>query len=59
MNKTYRVFNGKTYMIDELSYFGLSKSDAEKRKTMWKENGLGARCIKRQMIQSVFIHVHL
>jgi hypothetical protein len=49
MNETYKVFNGKTYMIDELSYFGLSKSDAEKRKTMWKENGLGARCIKRQM----------
>ena len=46
MLKTYREFNKKTYMLDELSYFGLSKSDAEKRKEMWKKNGLGARCIK-------------
>ena len=34
-------------MIDELSYFGLSKSDAEKRKAMWKKSGLGVRCIKK------------
>jgi hypothetical protein len=47
MHKTYREFNGKTYMLDELSYFGLSKSDAEKRKAMWKKSGLGARCIKK------------
>jgi hypothetical protein len=33
-------------MLDELSYFGLSKSDSEKRKAMWKKNGLGVRCIK-------------
>ena len=33
-------------MLDELSYFGLSKSDAEKRKAMWKKSGLGVRCIK-------------
>jgi len=47
MHKTYREFNGKTYIIDELSYFGISKSDAEKRKAMWKKSGLGARCIKQ------------
>ena len=34
-------------MLDELSYFGLSKSDAEKRKAMWKKSGLGVRCIKK------------
>jgi len=46
MQKTYREFSGKTYMLDELSYFGLRKSDAVKRKIMWKKSGLGARCIK-------------
>jgi len=40
MHKTFRNFNGKTYMLDELSYFGLDKSDAEK-------SGLGVRCIKK------------
>jgi len=47
MHKTYREFNGKTYMLDELSYFGISKSDAEMRKAMWKKSGLGTRCIKK------------
>lgn len=47
MHKTYREFNGKTYMLDEFSYFGLEKSDAEKRKAMLKKSGLGARCIKK------------
>ncbi|HET8689528.1 MAG TPA: hypothetical protein VFM18_23195 [Methanosarcina sp.] len=47
MHKTFREFNGKTFMIDELSYFGLSKSDAEERKAMWKKSGLGVRCIKK------------
>jgi len=47
MHKTFREFNGKTYILDELSYFGLSKSDAEKRKAMWKKSGLGARLIKK------------
>jgi hypothetical protein len=47
MHKTFREFNGKTYMLDEFSYFGISKSDAEKRKAMWKKSGLGARCIKK------------
>lgn len=47
MHKTFREFNGKTYMLDELSYSGLEKSDAEKRKTMLKKSGLGARCIKK------------
>jgi hypothetical protein len=46
MNENYREFNGKTYMLDELSYFGLEKSDAEKRKAMWKKSGLEVRCIK-------------
>ena len=47
MHKTFREFNGKTYMLDELSYFGLKKSDAEKRKALIKKSGLGARCIKQ------------
>ena len=47
MHKTYREFNGKTYMLDELSYLGLSKADAEKRKAMWKKSGLGVRFIKK------------
>jgi len=47
MLETYHEFNEKTYILDELSYFGLSKSDAEKRKDMWQKNGLGARCIKQ------------
>ncbi len=40
MHKTFREFSGKTYMLDELSYFGLSKSDAEKRKAMLRRVGL-------------------
>lgn len=47
MHKTFREFNGRTYMLDEFSYFGINKSDAEKRKAMWKKSGLGARCIKK------------
>lgn len=47
MHKTFREFNGKTYMLDEFIYFGIRKSEAEKRKAMWKKNGLGARCIKK------------
>jgi hypothetical protein len=47
MHKTFRKFNGKTYMLDEFSYFGLEKSDAERRKAMLKKSGLGARCIKK------------
>jgi len=34
-------------MLDEFSYFGLEKSDAEKRKAMLKKSELGARCIKK------------
>jgi hypothetical protein len=34
-------------MLDELSYFGFEKSDAEKRKAMIKKSGLGARCVKK------------
>ncbi|WP_232308572.1 hypothetical protein [Methanosarcina lacustris] len=34
-------------MLDELSYFGLDKLDAEKRKAMLKKGGLGVRCIKK------------
>ena len=47
MHKTYRKFNGKTFMLDEFSYFGINKSDAEKRKAMWKKSGLNARCVKK------------
>jgi hypothetical protein len=34
-------------MLDEFSYFGISKSDAEKRKALWRKSGLGSRCIKK------------
>jgi hypothetical protein len=37
----------KTYMLDKFSYSCISKSDAEKRKAMWKKSGLGVRCIKK------------
>jgi len=37
MHKTFREFNGKTYMLDEFSYFGINKSDAEKRKAIYVE----------------------
>jgi hypothetical protein len=47
MHKTFREFNGKTFMLDEFSYFGISKSDAEKRKAIWKKSGLGARSVKK------------
>jgi histone acetyltransferase (RNA polymerase elongator complex component) len=47
MHKTFREFNGKTFMLDEFSYFGISKSDAEKRKEIWKKSGLGARLVKK------------
>jgi len=47
MHKTFREFNGKTFLLDEFSYFGISKAEAEKRKVMWKKSGLGARCIKK------------
>jgi hypothetical protein len=45
MHKTFREFNGKTYMLDEFSYFGISKAYAEKRKAIGKKSGFGARCI--------------
>jgi hypothetical protein len=47
MHKTIRSFNGKKFVLDEFSYFGISKSEAEKRKTMWKKRGLGARSVKK------------
>lgn len=49
MQKTFRKFNGNIYILDEFSYFGLSKSVAEKRKTTLKKGGLGVRYIKKQM----------
>jgi hypothetical protein len=47
MHKTFREFNGKTFMLDEFSYFGISKAEAEKRKAMWKKSGLNAKCVKK------------
>jgi histone acetyltransferase (RNA polymerase elongator complex component) len=47
MHKTFREFKGKTFMLDEFSYFGISKSDAKKRKAIWKKSGVGARLIKK------------
>jgi hypothetical protein len=37
MHKIYQKFSGKTYTLDEFSYFGISKSDAEKRKAIGKK----------------------
>ncbi len=34
-------------MLDEFSYFGISKSDAEKRKAKWKMSRFGARLVKK------------
>ena len=59
MQKTFRKFNGKTYMLDEFSYFGLSKSDAEKRKAMIKKSGLGVRCIKKANGKYVIYHEYI
>lgn len=47
MHETYIEFNDKIYMLDELSYFGLEKFDAVKRKAMWEKSGYEVRCIKR------------
>jgi hypothetical protein len=47
MHKTFREFKGKRFMLDEFSYFGINKAEAEKRKSMWKKSGLGARCVKK------------
>jgi hypothetical protein len=47
MHKTFREFNGRTFILDEFSYFGISKSEAEKLKAKWKKSGLGARCVKK------------
>lgn len=47
MHKTFREFNGKTFMLDEFSYFGISKSEADKRRSMWGKSGLGTRCVKK------------
>jgi len=34
-------------MLDEYSYFGIGKSDAEKRKAIWKKSGFKARLVKK------------
>jgi hypothetical protein len=47
MHKTFREFKGKTYLLDEFSYFGISKAEAEKHKAMWKKSGLSSRCVKK------------
>ena len=47
MHKTFREFNGKIYLLDEFSYFGIGKPDTEERKIMWKKSGLGARLVKK------------
>ncbi len=46
MPENYIELNDKTYMLDELSYFGLEKSDAMKRRAMWEKSGYEVRCIK-------------
>jgi hypothetical protein len=56
MHKTFREFNGKTYLLDEFSYFGISKAEAEKRKAMWKKSGLGVRSIKKANGKYVVYH---
>jgi hypothetical protein len=47
MYKTFNEFNSKTYLLDELSYFGLSESNVVKRREMWVTNGLDASAIKQ------------
>jgi hypothetical protein len=47
MHKTFRKFSGKTYLLNEFSYFGISKSDAVKRKAVWKKSVVGARLVKK------------
>jgi len=47
MHKTFREFNGKTYLLDEFSYFGISKSETEKRKAMRRKSGLCVSCVKK------------
>ncbi|MCK9576548.1 MAG: hypothetical protein M0R51_11550 [Clostridia bacterium] len=44
--ETYRKFNGVQFILDELSTFGMSKTDAEKRKAMWKKSGYRVRAVK-------------
>lgn len=53
MHKTFREFNGKTFMLGEISYSGISKSDAEKRKAMWRKKGLGARLVKKANVSTL------
>jgi hypothetical protein len=53
MHLTFREFNVKTYLLDEYSYFGTSKSDSEKHKAMWKKSGLRARLIKKANSKNV------
>ena len=47
MHMTFREYNSKTYMLNEFSYFSISKAEAKKRKAMWKKSGLGARWMKK------------
>lgn len=43
---TYKKIGGVQYILDEFSELGLSKSNAEKRKAMWKKSGYKVRAIK-------------
>jgi hypothetical protein len=45
--QNFQIINDNVFMLDEFSYFGISKADAEKRKAMWKKSGLNARCAKK------------
>lgn len=44
--ETYKKIDGVQFMLDELSSNGLSKTDATKRKNMWKSNGYKVRLVK-------------
>lgn len=46
--ETYRTFQGKKFILDELSYYGISEKDAKKLKEMWHENGYKVRTEKTE-----------
>lgn len=45
---TYRRWNGKQYLLDEQTYFGVTASVAIKYKKEWKIRGYSARAVKLQ-----------
>jgi len=44
--QTYRKFNGKYFMLDEYTQYGITKQNATARKNMWKSKGHLVRMIE-------------